>query len=623
MNIEIQCCGLLMLLILLVILFREKTLDMSRRKKFVDTMYACVVCLAMDILSVIAIVEASKGTFPETVTLIICKIYLILLVNLGYRSFLYVAAEFFEGNTHRSIRNIYRAVFMVGVVAIAVLPIEYYCSGRVVYSLGPSPIATYILAFILFISTITTALIGGKGTSGRRKRVIIIWQVCWLCAAIIQFLMPEMLVVGFAAAFGLVLVYAELENPNEGIDRITGQFAYNELYSYVIDLYRRDIKFSAMHLGVDYSAGDYDLELELKAMRRIASFLEGSDHFVFRESDCDFTVIYSNEDQMEEDYERAATGLEETVDMPITVAYGLIPDSTIFENADEFMQFQHYHSRFIDSTNCMVARKDQAEDMRDYLKVRDQVGWGLANNSIEVVYQPIYNVKTKSFTSAEALVRLRDSEGKVMMPGRFIPIAEENGLIAPLGREVFRQVCVFLAGGEAQKLGIEYIEINISMAQFSEDEPAGFVEGMMDEYDVDPKWINLEITETADPNERKMILKNMDILRNRGVRFSLDDFGTGRSNFDYFLIMPIDMVKFDYKYTHWYFEGEKAREIVESIVGIIDRMDLPIVMEGIETEEQLDAMIKLGASYIQGYLFSKPVPEEEFLQFLRNHRTQE
>ena len=608
-----------MLLILLAILLGEKSIDFSGRKKYLLTLISCIICIAMDIMSVIAIVNASRGMFPEVLTIIICKLYLLMLVNVGYRGFLYASGEFFEGNMHRVLRNIYRVVFLAGSLAIIVLPLEYYCNGRIVYSFGPSALATYAIAFTLFISTIVMGIVRGKGTTGRRRRVILIWQISWIGAALIQFLKPDLLVVSFFAALGMVLIYAELENPNEGIDRVTGQFTYNELYSYVLDMYRRGVHFSAMHIRANYSEGNYDLELELTAMRRIARFLEEGGAFVFRESDRDFTVIYRNEEQMNKDYERAMTGMNEAVNMPVRIAFGLIPDSSIFKTADEFMQFQHYHARFIDASKTMIAKKEQAEEMRDYLKIRDQINWALANDSIEVVYQPIYNVETGSFTSAEALVRIHDSDGKVMMPANFIPIAEGSGLIIPIGLEVFKQVCEFLASGKAQRLGIKYMETNLSMAQFDENEPAGFVQRTMDEYDIDPGWINLEITETADPQTRRVILKNMEILRNMGVHFSLDDFGTGRSNFDYFVNMPVDIVKFDYEYTHWYFKGEKAKDIVESIVGIIKRMEKPIVMEGIETKEQLDAMIELGASYIQGYYFSQPLTEAEFLDFLREN----
>lgn len=270
----------------------------------------------------------------------------------------------------------------------------------------------------------------------------------------------------------------------------------------------------------------------------------------------------------------------------------------------------------------MMVTAAEAEKMREYMQVRDQISWAIANDRIEVFYQPIYDLSRKRFTSAEALVRIRDNDGGLVMPGKFIPVAEENGLIIPLGTEVFRQVCEFLASGIPQTCGLEYIEVNLSMAQFDQDNPAAFVQQLLSRYSVDPRNINLEITETADAATRQAVLRNMNTLIGNGIGFSLDDFGTGRSNLDYFVTMPVDIIKFDYKFTHWYFESEKARKVIEGTVDIIKSVGLPIVAEGIETEDQLNAMMELGVSYIQGFYFSKPLPQIEFVSFLKNNMTQ-
>lgn len=622
MNIQLQICGIIMLAILLLIIIREKSLDLSSRRMYLLTLCLCMACLVMDILSVVAIVNAVQGLFPHTSTLVICKLYLLLLILQGYAGFNYASAEFFASGTHVLMRKIYLILFIAGCVAIAALPIEYYNEGDIVYTYGPSASATYALAFILLVSTIMIAIVSKGGTSKRRRRCIIIWQGAWICAAILQFLRPDFLIVGFGAAFGLVIVFAELENPHEGIDRITGQFTSNALYVYMRDLYRQNKTFSAMYINVDYNAGDFDLELEKAAMIRIANFLDSDKKtYVFHQSDNNFTVIYENEEKMQAGYKRAAEKINETVGLPIFFSYTLIPDSSIFKTADEFQQFQHYSDTRAHVGESMLVKESEVKEMRDYLKIRDTISFALANDRVEVFYQPIYSLKENRFTSAEALVRIRDEEGTLVMPGSFIPIAEENGLIITLGMEVLRQVCEFLSSGRPQELGIEYIDVNLSMAQFEHDNPASFVQQTISRYNIKPKQIILEITETADAARRQIILKNMDALISNGVRFALDDFGTGRSNLDYFVSMPVNMIKFDYFFTHWYFENEKARQVIEGTVGIIQKMGLSIVAEGVETEEQLNAMRDLGIEYIQGFFFSKPIPQDEFLEFLEKSLT--
>ncbi len=622
MNITLQCTGLIMLIVLLITTVREKSIAMNSRRLFLRTVYLCMVCLVLDIASVIAIVRATDGSFPHAATLSICKLYLVFLITQGFAGFLYVADEFFNEGTHKKFKYLYSAIYVLGCIAIMLLPIDYYYSGNVVYSLGPSTSATYTLAFIILVSTLAVAFSSKDGTSKRRKKVVMIWQSSWIVASVIQFIRPDLLVVGFAAAFGLIIVHSELENPQEGIDRTTGQFTANAMIDYVQDLYRQNKRFATLYIHVDYTAGDFDLNLEKTALIRIANFLDdGIGEYIFRQSDNDFSVIFSSREEMEKEYDRIRPGIHDAVDLPVNFHYTLIPDNSVFHTADEFQQFQHYNEKNVQIDECQIVGEHEAEEMRKYLKIRDTITWALANNTVRVFYQPIYDLRVGRFTSAEALVRIYDANGELMMPGSFIPIAEENGLIMPLGTEVFRQVCAFLATGKPKELGIEYIEVNLSMAQFSDDNPVSFVNQITSAYNVDPKNINLEITETADTSQRQNVLRNMEALIDTGVSFSLDDFGTGRSNLDYFVSMPVHIIKFDYKFTHWYFENETAKDVIEGTIAIIKKAGLPIVAEGVETKEQLDAMRKLGVTYIQGFYFSKAIPEENFLEFLKNNQT--
>ena len=619
MNIELQSFGLAMLLILFTIMLRDKNLNLSMNKRFRIATVSCIASLVMDIASVVAIVYATQGLFPRNATELICKIYLVLLINVGYRGFLYVATEFLREETHAFIRRSYSVMFGMAVAAILILPIDYYSEGRVVYSFGPSTLAAYCFAFISLASTILFVYWDKEGTSKRRRRIILLWQACWLLAAAVQFFKANLLVVSFAAAAGIMLIYSELENPNELIDRTTGQFNYLGLQKLVEDYYQRGKSFSALHIAVDYGAGELDLELLRSALRKVAYFFDSKGNYVFREADNDFVVIYSNENYLLNGYERADRELERVVDLPIRFSYTLIPDNTIFKTTDEFLQFQHYNRNKISDKKTIV-KVEQAEEMRGLFERREQIEWALANNGVEVFFQPIYNVKEEKFTVAEALLRIKDSKGNIIMPGSFIPVAEDSGLIVPLGQEVFRQVCELLAEGEVQKLGIEMVSVNLSMVQFNEEQPAKFVQEMTAEYGIDPGQIEFEITETADSALQQYVQKNMQTLIDAGFSFALDDFGTGRSNLDYFVVMPINIIKFDYKFTHWYFGSDRSRDVMIGTIELMKRTGLPIVMEGVETKEELDAMIKLGADYIQGFYFSKPLAREEFLKFLKDER---
>jgi EAL domain-containing protein (putative c-di-GMP-specific phosphodiesterase class I) len=167
--------------------------------------------------------------------------------------------------------------------------------------------------------------------------------------------------------------------------------------------------------------------------------------------------------------------------------------------------------------------------------------------------------------------------------------------------------------------GMRYIEVNLSVRQCDSRTLAERYETIMEKYDVQPYMINLEVTESASIQKKNMFKQNMERLLNYGVSFSLDDFGNGESNLNYIVEMPVDIVKFDRDMTKSYFETSKGKLVMETATRMILDLGLCIVSEGVETEEQLEAMKKLGVQYIQGYYFSKPLPQDEFVCFVKEH----
>jgi len=167
---------------------------------------------------------------------------------------------------------------------------------------------------------------------------------------------------------------------------------------------------------------------------------------------------------------------------------------------------------------------------------------------------------------------------------------------------------------------MKYIEINLSVIQCAYSKLAENFIRIMQDYGVEPDCINLEITESASLSAKNILLENMRSLMDYGVKFSLDDFGTGQSNLNYIVDMPVNIVKFDREMSQAFFRDEKAKYVMNAAMQMIHGMKLKIVSEGIETKEQYLAMQELSIDYIQGYYFSKPLPEAAFLAFLQSRQ---
>lgn len=243
----------------------------------------------------------------------------------------------------------------------------------------------------------------------------------------------------------------------------------------------------------------------------------------------------------------------------------------------------------------------------------------LTNHYFSVFYQPIYDTKTKSFNSAEALIRLRDPKYGYISPTLFIPLAEKSGAIHAIGSFVLEEVIKFIATPEFNDLGVDYIEINLSVMQCLRSDLADEIIGLTRKYRVDPARINLEITETASGYSQSKLYSNIMALSEYGFSISLDDFGTGYSNLMRIASLPLDIVKLDRVFVLMEEEGGN-HVIIRNLIEMLKNMKLKVLVEGVETEEMVDSFIGLGADEIQGFYFSRPLTKTAYIRFLKEKK---
>lgn len=197
-------------------------------------------------------------------------------------------------------------------------------------------------------------------------------------------------------------------------------------------------------------------------------------------------------------------------------------------------------------------------------------------------------------------------------PDIFIPAAEKSGMIHKIGKFVLEEVCRFIVSDKFKELGLDYIEVNLSVIQCMSSELADDVREIMNRYNVSSEQLNLEITETAAAYAQTTMMNNIEELNDDGIAFSLDDFGTGYSNMKRIASMPFAIVKLDKTFTEMN-ENDKMLKVVKNTISMVRDMNLRILVEGVETLESFKEFEALGVDYIQGYYFSKPLPMEKFV----------
>ena len=232
-------------------------------------------------------------------------------------------------------------------------------------------------------------------------------------------------------------------------------------------------------------------------------------------------------------------------------------------------------------------------------------------------YQPIWSVKDKKIVSAEALLRVDAKELKFVSPQEYIPIAEKTGLIKEIGLFVFEEVCRFLNDERIKNSNIKYVELNLSVYQFMYGDLIKTFEEIRQKYDVDPSRINLEITETTAALEDDVISKQLEEFVKLGYSLSLDDFGTGYSNLIRMMGSNFNNIKIDKSILWSISRNGSDPTILTNVLDFVKRQGFDTIQEGVETKEELDLVIKCGADYIQGFYFSKAIPQEDFINYLK------
>ena len=252
------------------------------------------------------------------------------------------------------------------------------------------------------------------------------------------------------------------------------------------------------------------------------------------------------------------------------------------------------------------AAMDQA--LRERRQLDSDLRRAIANDELSIHYQPMVDLERGCVLGFEALLRWKHRQLGEIGPATFIPLAEESGYIVELGAWVLRKACA----EAAQWTPPLKLSVNLSPIQFMQHDLAQEIEAVLAETGLEPSRLDLEITEGLLIKEPERAIAILQRLKNLGVQISMDDFGTGYSSLSYFRTFPFDKVKIDQSFIRDMIVNKQARAIVRSVIGLGRGLGMPVVAEGVETAEQLDALRLEGCDQVQGYLISRPSPISHF-----------
>jgi polar amino acid transport system substrate-binding protein len=284
---------------------------------------------------------------------------------------------------------------------------------------------------------------------------------------------------------------------------------------------------------------------------------------------------------------------------------------TVFENADIAM----YQAKKRGRNTFQLFTSSMNEKIIQKVNLKQDIQRAIEKDEFELHYQPQIDLAKGNITGIEALLRWRLPDGKLLFPDKFIPVAEESGLILDLGEWVLNAACRQIKSWNKLPNPMPPLAINLSTLQFKQFNLVKNIAKTIEQYGIDPSVFELEITETALMVDTSITIKNLNALREMGFRLSLDDFGTGFSSLNYLTKLPVQTLKIDKTFISDY-KDKRNHAIILALITLCKDLELTTIAEGVETEEQRDFLFKSGCDQYQGYLFSRPLPAEEIANLI-------
>ncbi|MTV37129.1 EAL domain-containing response regulator [Duganella radicis] len=307
----------------------------------------------------------------------------------------------------------------------------------------------------------------------------------------------------------------------------------------------------------------------------------------------------------------------------VTSSIGIAVSLTDGESFDELVRNADtalFRAKEIGRDNYAFFTERMDAEIRDKLAIQGQLRGAIARDEFEVHYQPQVCLRTGAMVGAEALLRWDNAVLGKVPPNRFIPLAEEYGLVNSIGEWVLESVCAQMKLWHDEGLGTIKVAVNLAAGQFANDATVPYVESTLRNFGVAAECLGLEITEgtvMGDPNKAVAALRR---LKDIGVSISLDDFGTGYSSLSYLKRFPIDVLKIDKSFVDDVTTDSADAAIALSVISLAHNLNMRVIAEGVETREQVQFLTERGCDEMQGYYFSRPVNAEGFTALLRERR---
>lgn len=639
-NIVPECISSVILCIIWVYSRKGNPIPSLKNRLFQTCLSVTFSAMLSNIFSTLLIYTLSAQTL--FLTWAVTLIYFILTPLMGYVYFLYTFFGIYENHPKKwnlALLLSSPAILYVGMVLLDPLFSSlFHVSLEQGYEQGPLRIVTYLVFYLYCVAGMLLVLLRGQHLDLVLRAVYISFPLLAALVIVIQLFFPEIILSGSAATCSMLIIYLFLQNKQISIDYLTNLPKRQEFLNMLeLKLKRKNpVCFTAVILSLkDFKAvndtyGQHNGDAFLVAVSRYLKkeFLprEGE---LYRYSGDEFALLLDN--LQEHEAREIAARLLARMTLPwetkectglLSAGVGIVsyPDSAQqLEDLINGIEFSVFLAKRRNPQNMTYyCNADTLTQIRRKKTISSLLKEYLQKGLFEVYYQPVFSVERNGFYSAEALLRMNSTSLGNLSPGEFIPIAESSGLIIELTYWVLDKVCQDIRALLESGIAVESVNVNFSTIQFTQKNLVEQVTSIIRRNHIPLSCIKIEITESALAENPETVAAFATQMQQLGVRIGLDDFGTGYSNLTSVIQLPLDVVKLDKSLVWAAMDHHTSAVVVQNLTRAFQQLGMTVLAEGVETQEQSDFMVSCGCDQIQGFLYARPMPQKDFLPFMKS-----
>ncbi|WP_050641702.1 MULTISPECIES: bifunctional diguanylate cyclase/phosphodiesterase [Clostridia] len=634
-NIAPESISLVMLGIILIYSRKGSRLPTLKNRMFQGCLVVTFCAMLTNILSTVMI--CFDQIAPLWSTWIITTLYFLLTPLMGLAYFLYTLAIIYIESPGLKKAFAFCSIPGLGYAVLILLnPFTrdiFDLTSAEGYTRGSLIITTYLIFYLYCLACLVITLVNYKKIDKEVSRILASFPVLAFLVILFQQAYPQIILSGTAATCALLIIYLHLQNKQISLDYLTNLPNRQELLNMLTLLLTRypDRPFTLVVVSlrdfrlINNACGQQNGDVFLKSVSQFLSMV-GPPQNVYRFSGDEFALLFSKEEDSRiricilEIKDRMARPWEvNDYQFNLSAVMGVIRHTEAAQTLEETIASIEYavvqakSGKYGQICYCDSKMLSKLERRRRIIQILKEK---LADESFEMFYQPIYEVKTGKFLYAESLMRMNDTPIGPVYPSEFIPIAEETGLLIDITYVIIKKVCCFINRLLDMKIPMECIHVNFSAIQFSQPNLAEKVLDIIHSCHTPAHTLKIEFTESTLAENPEIVKEFALEVEKHGIMMGLDDFGTGYSNIATVISLPFGTIKLDRSLICASMENSTSALAVKNMVRTFQELGMKVVAEGVETEEQNQLVIDFGIDQIQGFYYSKPLAEEEFLRFL-------